>query len=86
MYPAVSNTGEIGSTPDDDCVLMAARTIAQVATSQLTPSIESIGNALVELFKLTQIVDFKFELAANLLDICSTKPVLAVGTQLHNLR
>ena len=66
----------MASTPNDDCVLMAARTIAKIATSQLCQSVESIGDVLMELFKLTQIVNFKFELAAHLLDICNSKSAL----------
>jgi hypothetical protein len=76
--------GEMASTPNDDCVLMAARTIAKIATSQLCQPVESIGDVLMELFKLTQIVNFKFELAAHLLDICNSKPALQTsGTTIN---
>ena len=74
----------MASTPNDDCVLMAARTIAKIATSQLCQSVESIGDVLMELFKLTQIVNFKFELAAHLLDICNSKSALQTSGTIIN--
>lgn len=61
-------------TPSEDCVRIVVNVIVKIATSKILKSeTKKIADVLLQLFQTTNSVDFKFELARHLLDICHPK-------------